>query len=466
MSTRPRPRPRPVAKSRESESKSAKPTSAVINPAESSSSAGQSSSSSNVQANNIDDDDAFFMRNRGRTAQHWKKLHQLTKGEYPQFFSNAPVSSPEAPEEDEDEWGEPTIESSPRQRKKKPSKQLEVPRWQASDITTLLSSDGDDDDLQIIEHTSANRKGADVSPKKRKRARSRSRSITPPPALSAAQLSNARNLVRQALDIGPRPVSPTQFADDSTDTIVLAPELAKIAETIRNQAPKENVAEQVGGPEAVMIKVRWRPHPLKDGAEKQVWAFKMKRHDTFRDLFEELADLATVLVDHLVVTCDGKRLFPSGTPHNLRIWAEGELEACDKPTYEYIRTQRHHRSLSPTTHDGDEHAGRSPSAAPHSGGESDAESTGGDKFKIILRSAVTKDKNINLIVRSTTTCGAIVQAFLKSAGLSNKYPSTAAKGKKSVPMPQLMIDGERMQPDTEISEADLDDGDLVEVVGL
>lgn len=35
--------------------------------------------------------------------------------------------------------------------------------------------------------------------------------------------------------------------------------------------------------------------------------------------------MAAVLVDHLVVSYDGKRLFSSGTPHGLRIWAEGEL---------------------------------------------------------------------------------------------------------------------------------------------
>ncbi|KAH7927763.1 hypothetical protein BV22DRAFT_248311 [Leucogyrophana mollusca] len=314
----------------------------------------------------------------------------------------------------------------------------------------------------------ANRNRANESPRKRKRVRSRSRSITPPPALSAQHLNHARNLVRQALDIGPRPVSPVQFADDSTDTIVLDPELAKIAETIRNQAsqPKKSEPEQAGGPEEVILKVRWRPHPLQEDTRKHVWAFKMRRHDTFRDLFEELADLGAVLVDHLVVSYDGKRLFSSGTPHSLRIWAEGELEACDKPTYEYIRSHRHQRSPSPLLQDLQQQSGRSPSADPQSEAESEAESTTGDKFKIILRSAVTKDKDISLTVRPTTTCGTIVNAFLKSAGLSEKYPSTPAKGVKGKPMPQLMVDGDRMASNSEIGDAGLDDGDLVEVVGL
>jgi len=33
-------------------------------------------------------------------------------------------------------------------------------------------------------------------------------------------------------------------------------------------------------------------------------------------------------------------------------------------------------------------------------------------------------------------------------------------------MPQLVIDGDKMADDMEISEADLENGDLVEVVGL
>lgn len=33
-------------------------------------------------------------------------------------------------------------------------------------------------------------------------------------------------------------------------------------------------------------------------------------------------------------------------------------------------------------------------------------------------------------------------------------------------MPHLMVDGDKMTDDMEIGEADLDDGDLVEVVGL
>lgn len=60
-----------------------------------------------------------------------------------------------------------------------------------------LSSDNEDDDIQIIEHTYRHPQ-ENASPNKRKRERSRSKSITPPPELPAQQRANAMNLVRFA----------------------------------------------------------------------------------------------------------------------------------------------------------------------------------------------------------------------------------------------------------------------------
>ncbi|EGN98480.1 hypothetical protein SERLA73DRAFT_138959, partial [Serpula lacrymans var. lacrymans S7.3] len=66
------------------------------------------------------------------------------------------------------------------------------------------------------------------------------------------QIQTAKNLVRQTLNSPTRPASPTYLGDDSTDTIVLDPELAKIAQSIRSQVHlKTNEPEQVGGPEIV-----------------------------------------------------------------------------------------------------------------------------------------------------------------------------------------------------------------------
>lgn len=94
---------------------------------------------------------------------------------------------------------------------------------------------------------------------------------------------------------------------------------------------------------------------------------------------------------------------------------------------------------------------------------SEPESIGGEKFKLTLRSAITT-KDIVLTVRPTTTCGAIVNAFLKSAGLLNKYPPSSRKRGKAEPV--LQIDGDKMSPSAAIGDAGLDDGDCVDVVGL
>ena len=110
--------------------------------------------------------------------------------------------------------------------------------------------------------------------------------------------------------------------------------------------------------------------------------------------------------------------------------------------------------------------------------ESEAESEAeGETFKLILRSSGNKD--ITLTVRPTTKCGAIVKAFLKKHGMVDQYPhvfadtpaKTAKKGKKGKANvveknPQLYIDGDKMDNQTPIGDMDLEDGDMVEVVGL
>ncbi|KAI0784794.1 hypothetical protein C8Q75DRAFT_723568, partial [Abortiporus biennis] len=311
----------------------------------------------------------------------------------------------------------------------------------------------------------------------KQRQRSRSRSITPPPALSADAIRSARERVMQLLNVEKRAPSPTYVADESTDTIVLDPELASIAKQVKSQTLDSrghsmtpfDISDAV-----VSLKVRWKCHPLNESGKPEVWEFKLKRHDCFRDTFEEIADAASILYDNLIVTFDDKRIFPSASPQGVGIWAEAEFEACDKATYEYIREQRRR---SPSTFD---------DFTPHSCDlslpptqeeeESDNESAaggGGDTFKLILRSQASKD--ITLTVRPTTKCSAIVKAFLKAAGLEDKYPSVPVPPKKggkrgkaaaTASLPWLSVDGDKMAHDTEIGGADLEDGDMVEVQGL
>lgn len=139
-------------------------------------------------------------------------------------------------------------------------------------------------------------------------------------------------------------------------------------------------------------------------------------------------------------------------------------DASDFATFEYLREHRHEHP-SPI---GDAVPQESSPPNGTEDGESEsetqsaAEDDGNDVFKLIVRSGFTKD--VTLKVRPTTSCGAIVKAFLKRAGLADKYPGGKnPRGKKE---PRLMVDGEHMDPETPISEADLEDGDQVEVDGL
>jgi len=110
-------------------------------------------------------------------------------------------------------------------------------------------------------------------------------------------------------------------------------------------------------------------------------------------------------------------------------------------------------------------------------GSSDADSIGDaaeDTFKLTLRSAKTP-KDIILTVRPQTKCGAILKAYLRKAGLANEYLEYDAgargrnRGRRSVIIasgPRLVVDGDKLDNEVEIREADVEDGDIIEVTGL
>lgn len=155
--------------------------------------------------------------------------------------------------------------------------------------------------------------------------------------------------------------------------------------------------------------------------------------------------------------------------------------ACTKETYDYIRAHPHsiqntsfgNSNAGPIDVDSDDGPGGAESQQSDAESESDE-----DKFKLILRSALTPNKEISLVVRPTTKCGAIVKAFLKKAGLSGQYPEifTAVPAKKGGGRknnvagagkdPKLCLDGDKLDNASEIGDADLEDGDMIEVVGL
>jgi len=356
------------------------------------------------------------------------------------------------------------ISGSPRKRRRARQREgSELPEWTRQTGVTLLADDESDFEVFDVQEV-------DDSPPitgTNKRPRSRSRSLTPPPGLSLQQILNVRKVVSTTLQSSARADSPTNdFIDDSVDTIVLDEDLASIARQVQARVNRRGDLESGGGPETVAIKVHWLRHSLNSDGRTDAGTFEMKRHDTFHALFEVVANAAGVPTRSLVLTHSGARVFASATPHSLKIWAEAQMDASDVTTFEHLREQR--QELHPSF------AGPSTSGSPPPGTAEDGESESDvqsaaeeddDIFKLVVRSGVTKD--VMLKVRPTTSCGAIVKAFLRRAGIADKYPEGKSSRRKSaVGGPRLMIDGDQMDPDTPISEADLEDGDQVEVTGL
>ncbi|PSR71992.1 hypothetical protein PHLCEN_2v12202 [Hermanssonia centrifuga] len=482
MSTRPRPRPKPRLRTATAPT-SVPPTSS---PSETpvprtSPSPSQPAVSPVVPAEEVDEDARFF-RNRGRSWQSWKRLEKK---------ADANDARKSKAFSDEDSGVEVDGPSTPKRKpKRKTAKKQTMPDW-TKDIKAILVDSSDDENDIILQRMNDSTPNAsdvqeDRTPRRaNKRQRSRSRSITPPPELSAYTIQHARETVRRMLAGPARAPSPTIIEDDPIEDINLDPELASIARRVQIEANRQKsftparsrspTPVDLGGPEDVLIKVRWKPHPLNPNGRPGVWAFKMRRNDPFRPLFDSAADQAEILSENMILSYDGKRIFPSASPHGIGIWAEAELEACDKVTYEYMRSNRHATPANDQTHhirDPSPSRARSPSIITlddesATGTEVESDEEDDDKFKVILRSSIGKD--VSLTVRQTTKCSAILKAFLKKAGIADKYPSTTAKGrgrKKKATGPSLVVDGEKLNPDDEIGKAELEDGDLLEVTGL
>lgn len=58
--------------------------------------------------------------------------------------------------------------------------------------------------------------------------------------------------------------------DDSTNTIVLDPELERIAEIVNSQPSIPNLSE-----ERVVFSVKWQKHPLNAADREPTWSYRM-----------------------------------------------------------------------------------------------------------------------------------------------------------------------------------------------
>jgi hypothetical protein len=184
------------------------------------------------------------------------------------------------------------------------------------------------------------------------------------------------------------------------------------------------------------------------------------------------------------------------------------LDAYEKTAYEYIQTNQpkfSHRMPGPRDKtegssnepididtDSEGEMGEMPrgststfrASTPPQTQDSDSDSSTkdlGKTLKLVLRSELPTSKEITLTVRTTARCIAVLKAFIKKAGLDEeKYPELFVgesegddkgkgnkRGKKaSGKDPRLCLDGDKFDHDTQIGQTDLDDGDMVDVVGL
>ncbi|KAG6891528.1 hypothetical protein C0992_005063 [Termitomyces sp. T32_za158] len=310
----------------------------------------------------------------------------------------------------------------------------------------LLSEEvpsSDEDVVEIVGTSSIPR-----APSASQQKRSRSRSITPPPELPRHKIQHMRALVEQTLNAA-SPSSRTRDDDIEVndDALFTNPELAKLAKSVRS-----HVSSQVASPapeerDTVQVAVRWKPHPLNPEGREALWLFKIYRDDNFEDLFEAAAEEACIRVENLILTYE---------------------VGCDKVTYEYVRTHITNTIIEAPPDTDAPSPSRTKGEDDERTHESEAE---GETFKLILRSSLSTN-DITLTVRPTTKCGAIVKAYLKKAGLADQYPGLVNEGGKKGgggkgnKDPRLCIDGDKMGDDVDIGDADLEDGDMVEVVGL
>ncbi|KAF9046090.1 hypothetical protein BJ165DRAFT_1129408 [Panaeolus papilionaceus] len=487
---RPRPKPRPTAKSSSSSAPTASSSSTSQITDASASGAGSSTSGGGIFAAGrmieVKDTDDMFIRNKNRSNVTWAKIEAINK---------------EATKEDKDRESTDSEDEneSPRSRHKRKKKDSSVPKWQRSEeLVRMLSveAESSDSDIEVTgsghgsrEHSTA------ATPRKRKRVRSKS--LTPPP-VPLAQIQNARQIVRDKL--GTRHHSPNRSVDvddmylddDPADNFVLQPELSALAKKIaaNNRAttpgfdsgfshtPTPAPGHSTSTDGVLVITVKYISHPLRPVTRvKQSQVYKINMGDTFRDLYDAVAEDMGVKSSNLIMTHNGRRFYPFVTPHTLRIFTDSvNMDAYEKETFEYMRTNpmtmdlpvpptfqpaysqpRTPSQLQPPGEvldldsDNDSDRGAStpvaraasisdddegPSNHTQSNAQEDLSESEGPSatkekdtspsFKLVCRAVLPNSApgappaSFTLAVRQSTTCAAIVKGFLKKAGLENE----------------------------------------------
>ncbi|KAJ1303267.1 hypothetical protein OPQ81_011464 [Rhizoctonia solani] len=211
---------------------------------------------------------------------------------------------------------------------------------------------------------------------------------------------------------------------ESQDAIQLLPELAAI---------QRNARASSTAPE---------PEPWESTLKS--WDFNTPLNKPFGEIRRMLTGLP--MGAQPVLRWQSRRLFDGGTPASLLAGSKLEIQAMTKTTNEYFEERHQIPSSAPGSDAADDQEGHSDSQE-----ESPAVV---EKIALRLRTGPKDTHPTTMRVFPNATIQTVIEAFLKKTGRA---------GMQGV---SLQIDGDDLEMDSTVADADLEDGDLVEVAVL
>lgn len=411
MSARPRPKPRPKPK--------------VTSEPSTSATSLESSRAKSPASNN--EDDLFIRHDPNRLLYTQKKSREKSPLRDVKYFDNADLD--ESPE------------SKRRKKDLAPKRAKPLPSWtfQTRDPTVgNIESEDDSSEPEILEDDAFK----DVPSAPLPKPKLRERSITPPPQDLRYQIGNqVHELLHNLYDIDDdRELSPEM---ESQDAIQLLPELA----AIQRNARASSAAPEADDTRSVDLHIKWIAHPT----DPQPWESTLKSWDfnvSLNKPFGEIRRMLTGLpmATQPILRWQSRRLFDGGTPASMLAGSKLEIQAMTKPTNEYFEERHQIPSSAPGSDAADDHEDRSDSQK--------GSSAVAEKITLRLRTGPKDARPTTVRVFPNATIQTVIEVFLNKTGRA---------GMQGV---SLQIDGDDLEIDSTVADADLEDGDLVEVAGI
>ncbi|KAG8715062.1 hypothetical protein FRC11_005928 [Ceratobasidium sp. 423] len=410
MSARPRPKPRPKPK-------------VTSEPSTSATSLESSRTKSPASKN---DDDLFTRHDPNRLIYTQKKPREKSPLRDVKYFDNG--DSDESPD------------SKRRRKDLAPKRAKPLPSWtsQPRNPTAInLESDDDSSEPEILEDDAFKGVPSAHLPK----PKLRERSITPPPQDLQYQIGNqVHELLHNLYDVDDdRELSPEM---ESQDAIQLLPELA----AIQKNARASSAAPEADDTRSVDLHIKWIAHPTHPQpweSALQSWDFNVPLNKPFGEIRRMLTGLP--MTTQPVLRCQNKRLFDGGTPASLIAGSKLDAQAMTKTTNEYFEERHQLPSSAPGSDAADDH---------EASGSQEGSSAVAEKITLRLRTGPKDTRPTNVRVFPDATIQTVIEAFLNKTGRA---------GMQGV---SLQIDGDDLEMDSTVADADLEDGDLVEVAGV